>query len=265
MKEIRFDKMHGLGNDYIYINLDEYPIEDLGNFAKKYSHRRFGIGGDGVITYNKEPNGLYKMRIFNIDGSEGLMCGNAIRCVAKLLYERGLCKDNPMSIDTASGIKILELKLEGEEVTSVRVDMGSPKVGEKLMVMEHEGTLTDVGNPHFVHFMQEDLDDYPLEVIGPKMEFHESFPTEINFEIAQVQNRHLIKMRVWERGSGLTWACGTGATATAVAAISAGLAESPVTISMPGGDLSIEWSGNEADSAFMIGSATHVFEGVIKI
>lgn len=265
MREIQFDKMHGLGNDYIYIDLDRFPIEDLEAFAVKYSHRRFGIGGDGIITYNREPSGLYKMRIFNLDGSEGMMCGNAIRCVAKLLYERGLCRENPMRIDTRSGVKILELTIEGEVVTRVRVDMGVPKVGEEQEVMQTMGCTIDVGNPHFVHFIQSDPDDYPLERVGPQMETHSAFSDGINYEVVQVKDRRTIKMRVWERGSGLTWACGTGATATAIAALHQGLVDSPVTIEMPGGDLEIEWGGGEAESAFMTGSATHVFKGILEL
>lgn len=264
--EIVFDKLHGLGNDYIYVDLDRFPIEDLEGFAEKYSHRRMGIGGDGVITYNKEASGNYLMRIFNLDGSEGLMCGNAIRCVAKLLYERGLCQSNPMTINSRSGEKILALTIEGDEVTHARVDMGLPKVLERSkQVDEVEGVSVSVGNPHFINFITQEPDDYPLDTIGPRIEKHVAFPDGVNYEIAQVIDCHTIKMRVWERGSGLTMACGTGATATAVAAIHRGLADSPVTVMMPGGDLTIDWSGNEADSVFMTGPATYVFQGKVMI
>lgn len=264
--EVIFDKLHGLGNDYIYIDLDRYPIEDLEAFAIKYSDRRCGIGGDGIITYNKEPDGMYLMRILNIDGSEGMMCGNAIRCVAKLLYERGLCKDNPMAINTRSGVKILALTIEGDEVTHARVDMGKPVVLDEAMgVDEIVGTSVSVGNPHYVHFIDTDPDEYALDTVGPRVEKHEAFPEGVNYEVARVLDNHTIKMRVWERGSGLTMACGTGATATAVVAIRSGLVESSVRVMMPGGDLTIDWSGSEQDSVFMTGSATYVFQGKINI
>ncbi len=266
MMEIVFDKLHGLGNDYIYVDIDRYPIGNLEGFAQQFSPRRTGIGGDGIITYNKETSGHYLMRIFNLDGSEGLMCGNAIRCVAKLLYERGLCRDNPMTINTRSGEKILTLTIEGEQVTHARVDMGLPKVLEdSRLVDEVEGVSVSVGNPHFINFIAQDPDDYPLDTIGPRIEKHIAFPDGVNYEIAQILDRHTIKMRVWERGSGLTMACGTGATATAVAAIHKGIADSPVKVIMPGGDLTIDWSGNECDSVFMTGPATYVFQGKVVI
>ncbi|MDO5016841.1 MAG: diaminopimelate epimerase [Porphyromonas sp.] len=266
MMEVVFDKLHGLGNDYIYVDLDRYAIDDLPAFARKVSDRRFGIGGDGVITYNKEHTGHYLMRIFNIDGSEGLMCGNAIRCVAKLLYERGMCTDNPMTINTRSGEKILALTVEEGQVTAARVDMGVPTVIDTAMpVGDLQGTSVSTGNPHFVRFISNDPDDYPLQVEGPQVERHPVFPDGVNYEVAQIIDRSTIKMRVWERGSGLTLACGTGATATAVAAIAQQLADSPVRVMMPGGDLSIEWSGDPADSAFMTGPATYVFQGKIMI
>ena len=264
--EIVFDKLHGLGNDYIYVDIDRFPIEDLEGFAREFSPRRTGIGGDGLITYNKEASGAYLMRIFNLDGSEGLMCGNAIRCVAKLLYERGLCQDNPMTINTRSGEKILVLTIEDGKVTHARVDMGLPKVLEdSKQVDEVEGVSVSVGNPHYIHFIAEDPDTYALDTIGPRIEKHAAFPDGVNYEVAQVLDRHSIKMRVWERGSGLTMACGTGATATAVAAIYKGLVDSPVKVMMPGGDLTIDWSGNETKSVFMTGSATYVFQGKVTI
>lgn len=266
MMEVIFDKLHGLGNDYIYVDLDRFPIADLEGFARRFSDRRLGVGGDGVITYNREASGIYLMRIFNLDGSEGMMCGNAIRCVAKLLYERGLCNSNPMTINTRSGEKILMLTIEDNQVTHARVDMGCPKVLEdSKQVDEVEGVSVSVGNPHFVHFMESSPEEYPLDSIGPRIEKHEAFSDGVNYEIAQVLDRNSIRMRVWERGSGLTMACGTGATATAVAAIRRGLVDSPVKVMMPGGDLTIDWSGDERDSAFMTGSATYVFQGKVMI
>lgn len=266
MREIYFDKLHGLGNDYIYVNIDEYPIEDIPAFARKYCDRRFGIGGDGVITYHLDFSTHYMMRIFNIDGSEGMMCGNAIRCVAKLLYEQGLDWRNPMTIETQSGEKILDLTIEGDEVVATRVDMGCPVVLEgQKEVQGIEGSYISVGNPHFVQFIQGDPDDYPLAKKGPKVEQDKAFPDGVNFEVAQVVSPQHIKMRVWERGSGLTQACGTGATATAVAAIYHHLSEHRVTVEMPGGELVIEWSGNPYDSVFMTGPATYVYSGKIIV
>lgn len=268
MSEIRFHKMHGLGNDYIYINLDNYPIRDLPSFARKYSDRRFGIGGDGVITYQKSDQGDYRMRVFNLDGSEALMCGNAIRCVAKLLYETALCQRDEIRIDTLSGQKVLQLTIQNNHVVGVRVDMNPPRVVDATKEIEVEGSAiqgvqVDVGNPHYVHFVEIDPDDYPLDTIGPLVEHHPEFEGGINYEVVRVLTPHQVKMRVWERGSGLTWACGTGATAIAVAGIATKRLESPVTVAMPGGDLTIEWDGNEASSAYMIGGATLVYEGVV--
>ncbi len=266
---VRFDKMHGLGNDYIYINTDRYPIRDLEAFARRYSDRRFGIGGDGVVTYGREGGEVYRMRIFNIDGSEGQMCGNAIRCVAKLLYEEGLDHTNPMRIDTASGLKVLHLVTdEMGRVGSVRVDMGRPVLLEHELSVSVEGATytgmqVSMGNPHFVTFLDQDPMQYPLEHFGPLVERHSHFPDRVNFEIVRVEDRHHLSMRVYERGSGLTLACGTGACATAVAALESGLVESPVEIRMPGGALSIEWNGDPMDSVFMTGPATWVYAGQV--
>lgn len=267
---LRFEKMHGLGNDYIYINLDKYPIRDLPAFARKYSDRRFGIGGDGVVTYSREGGSDYRMRIFNIDGSEGLMCGNAIRCVAKLLYEEGLDRHNPMRIDTASGVKILELTTdESDRVQQVRVDMGRPELLDRELEVSVEGAAytgmqVSMGNPHFVTVIDSDPMSHPLEKYGPLVEQHPYFPDRVNFEIVQVTDRGHLVMRVYERGSGLTLACGTGACATAVAAIEQGLVDSPVEIRMPGGTLTIEWSGDYGEPVFMTGPATRVYKGEME-
>lgn len=264
--EITFDKLHGLGNDYIYINLDEHPLQDIPEFAKTYSPRRIGIGGDGVVTYNREPSGNYLMRIFNQDGSEGMMCGNAIRCVAKLLYERGLCRKNPMTINTQSGEKVLSLVISNGIVTDAKVDMGCPKIYDPHKTIDDiEGVWVSIGNPHFVHFIETDPNDYPLETIGPKIEHSPIFEGGINYEVARITDKHNIEMRVWERGSGLTMACGTGATATGVAAIRLGIVDSPVKVSMPGGSLVIDWGGSETLSAFMTGPATYVFQGKVNV
>lgn len=267
---IHFVKLHGIGNDYIYINADEYPIADLPAFAEKYSNRRFGIGGDGVVTYGKGTGTDYRMRIFNTDGSEGMMCGNAIRCVAKILYERGLDRTNPMRIETASGTKVLELKTDDRDrVTGVRVDMGTPEILDRDLHIavegaEYTGMQVSMGNPHYITLIDSDPMQYPLEQYGPLVERHGYFPDRVNFEIIQPIDRHHLAMRVYERGSGLTLACGTGACATAVAAIEQGIAESPVTVQMPGGELTIEWEGSETDPVYMTGSATKVFEGTVE-
>ena len=269
-RKIQFTKMHGIGNDYIYVDLDAFPIKDLTAFAVKHSDRHFGIGGDGVVTYNKEADDLYRMRIFNTDGSEGLMCGNAIRCVAKLVYESGKLPQNPLRITTASGIKTLELTLDEEgKMALARVDMNPPVVGEdhfevKIPEATYTGTKVSMGNPHFVTFIDTDPDEYPLDVLGPKVEKHELFPDRVNFEIVQVTGPHTLKMRVYERGSGLTLACGTGACASAVAAIHHGLVESPVTVKMPGGELKIEWTGDPQSSVFMTGPAAVAFTGEVE-
>lgn len=267
-RKIRFTKMHGIGNDYIYINTDAYPVGDLPAFARRYSDRHTGIGGDGVVTYSKESDGTYRMRIFNIDGSEGMMCGNAIRCVAKLLYEGELCPQTEMDIRTASGVKHLVLTVQEGVVTGVRVDMNPPRILRQELEVRtsserYVGTEVSMGNPHYVTFVEQDIPTYPLETAGPQVERHELFPDRINFEIARVIDRSTILMRVYERGSGLTLACGTGACATAVAAIHTHRAESPVTIQMPGGDLLIEWAGEESEPVYMTGPAEIAFEGEV--
>lgn len=271
-KEIKFHKMHGLGNDYIYIDLDAYPIHDLPGFACKYSDRRKGIGGDGVITYQKEGDKDFRMRVFNLDGSEALMCGNAIRCVAKLLYESGRIdtKASSLTIHTLSGKKVIELTTEGGKMLSAKVDMNPPlllnpkheiQVGAKRLT----GYEVSVGNPHFVRFIKDDIQSYPLGTEGPAVEHHPDFPEGINYEIANVLSPHHVRMRVWERGSGLTHACGTGATVVAVAGIAMGILQSPVRVEMPGGELTIEWSGSHSEPAYMIGGATLVYRGIVEI
>ncbi|MDO5035474.1 MAG: diaminopimelate epimerase [Porphyromonas sp.] len=272
-RTIHFTKMHGLGNDYVYINSDLYPLTDPSAFSIKYSDRRKGIGGDGLILYGKGEEETYEMRIFNIDGSEGLMCGNAIRCVAKLLYQEGLDRSREMEIRTASGSKYLSLTIgNNDEVESVRVDMNPPRIINEELKLETSngwqvvGQHVDVGNPHLVQFVSEDLTDFPLEVVGPEVEESELFqPHKVNYEIARVVDPHTIEMRVWERGSGMTMACGTGACATAVAAIHQGLGESPIEVKMPGGDLVIEWSGDQEEPVYMTGDATLVYRGELTI
>lgn len=267
--------MHGLGNDYIYINTDLYPIPDLPSFSLKYSDRRTGIGGDGVVTYSFDKEAqCYRMRIFNIDGSEGLMCGNAIRCVAKLLYERGFVHEEVIDIVTGSGVKTIWMTIDRgtNKVTHARVDMSAPKLlSPSLDVVSesgssYEGVHVSMGNPHFVTFLETPVASFPLESEGSMVESHPTFlPDRVNFEIAHVLSPKEIQMRVYERGSGITQACGTGACGTAVAAIHRNLVTSPVDVHMPGGTLTIEWDGDFGSPVYMTGPATHVFEGSLEI
>lgn len=271
MKEIHFTKMHGLGNDYIYVNLDKYPIKDLAGFSQFWSVPKFGIGADGLVTYQRITDDTFRMRIFNADGSEGLMCGNAARCIGKLLYEKGLVKNRIIRLETKSGTKVIELITTDDRIVSnVKVDMGKPSIIQSnLSIREnnHElyGTEVSIGNYHFVSFLPDiKLASFPLKEIGPIVETHPNLLHRVNFEVATIESSNIIRMRVWEIGSGITMACGTGACATAIAAIYNGYVSSPVQINMDGGSLSVEWSGNELDSVFMIGDATFVFDGVLN-
>lgn len=268
MTKIKFIKMHGLGNDYIYVDADTYVIDNPAEFSIQWSPRHTGIGADGLVLYGKDRSGYYRMRIFNADGSEALMCGNAIRCVGKILYERGYISSDTIDILTNSGIKHLKLTVRDHKVTDATVDMNPPTVMENLERVElDEVTLSGIGvgigNPHWITFLEggATVEEYPLERIGPKVEHHPLFEDRTNFEIVEVVSEHHIRMRVWERGSGITMACGTGACASGVAAIHTGRAKSPVTVSMPGGDLVIEWDGSLSSPVYMTGGATYVFDG----
>lgn len=284
-KEISFVKMHGIANDYVYVfdNGDNLP-DDLNRLAIAISNRHCGVGGDGlvVISRSDRKDADFRMRIFNADGSEAQMCGNASRCVGKYLYERGYTDSLEIRLETLAGIKILHLNVDDTgKINSVRVDMEAPIFEpSKIPVEDAIGTSDSVmkavkvsednkelifntvsmGNPHAVCFIDVIDDSYVLG-IGPKIENNKSWPERTNVEFAKILNRHLIEMRVWERGSGETMACGTGACATAVAAISLGLTESPVTVRLTGGDLKIEWEGPESH-VFMSGGATTVAEGI---
>lgn len=268
MTKIKFIKMHGLGNDYIYVDADKYVIDNPAEFSIQWSPRHTGIGADGLVLYDKDRSGYYRMRIFNADGSEALMCGNAIRCVGKILYERGYISSDTIDILTNSGVKHLKLTVRDHKVTEATVDMNPPTVMENLERVElDEVTLSGIGvgigNPHWITFLEggATVEEYPLERIGPKVEHHPLFADRTNFEIVEVVSEHHIKMRVWERGSGITMACGTGACASGVAAIHTGRAKSPVSVSMPGGDLVIEWDGSLSSPVYMTGGATYVFDG----
>ena len=277
---MKFTKMHGIGNDYIYVNGFEEKIEDSSALSMKVSDRHFGIGSDGLIIINPSKVADFEMEMYNADGSQGRMCGNGIRCVGKYVYDYGLTDKTQIAVETLSGIKYLELQVKNGKVETVRVDMGEPILlsNEIPIVSENDEVLDEVivvdgkdyrmtgvsmGNPHAV-VLVEDVVNFPIEKIGPKFENHERFPERINTEFVRVVDRNTIEMRVWERGSGETFACGTGACAVAVACIRNGLVDRAVTIQLLGGDLFIEW--NEQDNhVFMTGTATTVFDGEIAL
>ena len=276
---IKFTKMHGAGNDYIYVNTLLYNIEDPNAASIKWSDRHKGIGSDGLVLICK-PTSMradYRMRIFNADGSEAMMCGNASRCIGKYLYERGLTHSTSIRLETLSGIKTLHLHLNEDktQVESVTVDMLEPQLeNSKQYASEGDGTLkaafrsfkgtfVSMGNPHFVTFV-DDIDDIDIARFGSIMEHDKSFPERANIEFAQIMPDGEIRTRVWERGSGITMACGTGACATGVAAALTNRRRRTSDIKMDGGTLHIEWS--EADNhVYMTGPAAFVFDGEIKL
>lgn len=280
---IKFTKMHGAGNDYIYVNTLLYNIEDPAKASIEWSKPHFGIGSDGLILIGEatEADADFSMRIFNNDGSEAMMCGNGTRCVAKFLHDKGLTDKNPIRLQTLSGIKILNLHLDSEnKVETVTVDMGEPiltqpsqfgvhggkAVGWELTVegRQFTGTFVSMGNPHFVIFLDEDVEKFPVEKYGPILEHHDVFPQRCNIEFAQVKPDGTIRMRVWERGSGITLACGTGACATAVAAKLTGRRGSKSDIQMDGGLLNIEWK-EDTSHIMMTGPAAISFEGEVEV
>ena len=275
-----FTKMHGCGNDYIYFDCFKQTIDNPNKMSEKLSDRHFSIGGDGIVMICPSEVADAKMRMFNIDGSEGKMCGNAIRCVAKFLYERDIKKKKKISIETLSGIKYLDLKVENEKVVLVTVDMGKAilkpaeipakfdgdtVVKEKMNVdgKDYQVTCVSMGNPHCIIFDETDPDDIEIEKIGPKFEKHEKFPEQVNTEFIKVIDEKTLKMRVWERGSGETLACGTGACASVVAAVLNGYCKKgeDVTVHLTGGDLIIKYTD---DAVFMTGPAEVAFDGTVE-
>lgn len=273
---IRFTKMHGIGNDYIYINCMESVPERLPDLAREMSDRHMGVGGDGIVLICPSDVADFRMRMFNNDGSEARMCGNASRCIAKYVHDHGLTRNNPISLETLSGIKALSLNMEGDEVASVTVDMGEPSMDKEVIPViaeedrvvekpvstpfgEVNVTAVSMGNPHGVIFVDR-IEDVPFDQLGPYMERHEMWPDRANIEFAQVLDPENIRMRVWERGTGETLACGTGACATAVAAVLTGRTGKSVTLHLRGGDLHIELADN--GHVMMTGPAEEVFEGV---
>lgn len=266
-QKIKFTKMHGAGNDYIYVDTIKSPIESPDKLSVAWSARHTGIGSDGLVLIGSSDKADFSMRIFNADGSEAQMCGNASRCIGKYLYEYGLTSKTTVTLDTLSGIKILRLHIEDGKVDSVTVDMGAPTgIHEQIVEAQGKqftGTVLSMGNPHLVIFVN-DIKDIHLESIGPELENHPLFPDRINVEFAQLLENGSIRMRVWERGSGITQACGTGACATAVAAAFTGWTGRASDIIMDGGRLHIEWNEKDGHVA-MTGGATRVFEGEIEI
>lgn len=266
---MKFTKMQGIGNDYVYVNCFEETIKNPCRVAQIVSDRHFGIGSDGLILIEPSEKADCRMRMYNLDGSEGAMCGNAIRCVGKYVYDHGIAKKERISVETQSGLRYLELVVEQGKVASVTVDMGEPELTsllpEPICVdgKDYEFVGISVGNPHAVYFM-EDIDILDLERIGPAFEHHERFPERTNTEFIQLVDRSHIRMRVWERGSGETWACGTGATASVAAAILMGYVEHSVRVSLRGGDLVITWN-RETNHIFMTGPAVEVFHGEMDI
>ena len=279
---LSFVKMEGCGNDYVYVNgfTQKVAKEDKPALVRKLSDRHFGIGGDGVIFINPSDIAEFEMEMYNADGSRGEMCGNGIRCVAKFVYDEGLTDKKEITVESFGKIKYLTLFEESGGIRSVRVNMGepilkaeeipvvcdhSPVVDEAIEVCEKEYRMTCVsmGNPHAVVFV-DDTDNFPLEQIGPYFENHVRFPRRTNTEFVQVINRNYVKMRVWERGSGETLACGTGCCATAVACVLNGLTNEKITVEVLGGKLEIEWD-REKNLVWMTGPATTVFRGTVEI
>ncbi len=278
---MKFTKMQGLGNDYVYVNCFSETVENPEELAKKISDRHFGIGSDGLILIEPSSAADFKMEMFNADGSEGQMCGNGIRCVGKYVYEHHLTKKKDLTVETASGIRSLALTVSGGTVKSVCADMGSPVlaageipvsaadpdsplIGVPLAVGEETYRITCVsmGNPHCV-VRVEDPDALDLSEIGPQFENHAFFPGRVNTEFISIPDKKTIRMRVWERGSGETLSCGTGACAAAVAACLNGWTEDSVTVRLLGGDLLIRYD-REENRVFMTGPAVTVFEGDYK-
>ncbi|MBN2436705.1 MAG: diaminopimelate epimerase [Spirochaetes bacterium] len=277
MKSLKFVKIHGIGNDYIYIDGINSTINKLSDLSIKISNRHFGVGSDGLIALLPSQKADFRMRMFNADGSEAEMCGNGIRGLAKMIHDHGFSKKKQLTIETLAGIMELELTLKDNKVSMVTVDMGEPilerekipMIGEPGHVIEEtieledsvkfELTAVSVGNPHAIIFV-EDVDNFPIEKYGSLIEKHPLFPSRINVEFVKILSSNEAKQRTWERGSGETMACGTGATAVTVAGALTGRLDSQSTIHLLGGDLMIRWD-KQTNHLFMTGPATEVFKG----
>lgn len=267
--KIKFTKMHGAGNDYIYVNTLQYPIEQPEDTAIRWSRPHTGIGSDGLVLIGASDKADFSMRIFNADGSEAKMCGNASRCIGKYLYEYGLTDKTDIALDTLSGIKRLLLDVDGNRtVQSVTVDMGTPtdihevELGDDFAPY-NKGIAVSMGNPHLVIFV-DDVMKVNLPDVGPRLEHHPLFPDRVNVEFAQVIDKEHIRMRVWERGSGITQACGTGACATAAAACHTRRCGRTADVAMDGGTLRLHWRDSDGHM-LMTGPATKVFDGEIEL
>ena len=259
---MHFTKMQGLGNDYLYVYGD--VPENIAAISQKLSDRHFGAGSDGMIYISPSDKADFKMRIFNADGSEAKMCGNGIRCVGKYVYDKGYTDKTHLSVETLSGVKTLDLQIRGGKVKSVTVDMGKVTVGEEKEIAVGGQTVCgipiSVGNPHFVVFIP-DAQTVPLQTVGPLIEKHPSFPEGVNAEFVQTTGDNQLRMRVWERGSGVTMACGTGACAASAAAVHKGLCRHsvPISVQLDGGTLEIQV--DPAGFVRMTGPAETVYEG----
>ena len=277
---IKFTKMQGLGNDYVYMDAIHQKIENESSLAQFVSNRHFGIGSDGLILICKSDVADFKMRMFNSDGSEAEMCGNGIRCVGKFVYDKGLTDKTTVTIETLAGIKTLELNTKDGKVETVKVDMGEPILNPKEipvisdeepvknLMLEAEGrkfkfTCVSMGNPHAITEV-EDTEEFDVEKYGKVLEVDKAFPNKTNVEFIQIVDKNHVKMRVWERGAGETLACGTGACATAVACYLNGKTDRNVEVELLGGKLYIEWN-EENNHIFMTGPAVTVFEGMLEI
>ena len=278
---VKFTKMHGLGNDYVYMDAINQKIENRSELAKFISDRHFGIGSDGLILICPSEKADFRMQMFNQDGSEAEMCGNGIRCVGKFVYDKGLTNKKTITVETLAGIKTLVMTEKNGKIEAVRVNMGEPILEPKLIPViseenpvknlqlkvedkEFKFTCVSMGNPHAVAFIEEDVNDFDICKYGAKLEVNKAFPNKANIEFINVIDDKTLKMRVWERGAGETLACGTGACASAVAAMLNGYTSREVTVHLLGGDLKIEWS--KADNhVYMTGTATTVFEGEIEV
>ena len=274
---LKFTKMHGLGNDYVYMDAINQNIENRAELAKFVSDRHLGIGSDGLILICPSEVADFKMQMFNSDGSEAEMCGNGIRCVGKFVYDKGLTNKTTISIETLAGIKVLEMQEEQGKIKLVKVDMGEPileperipvksneypvkNLGLKAADKEFNFTCVSMGNPHAITFIKEDVNNFDICKYGKILECDEAFPNRANIEFVNILDEKTLKMRVWERGAGETLACGTGACGVAVAAILNNYTQRKVTVKLLGGDLEIEWN-KEDNHVYMTGPATTVFEG----
>lgn len=278
--KIKFTKMQGCGNDYIYVNCLEETVNNPSEVAKVLSDRHFGIGSDGLILIKPSESADFQMEMYNADGSESAMCGNGVRCIAKYVYDYGLTDKTRIKLETKAGIKYLDLKIEDGKVAMVTVDMGSPILeGKKIPVAldkeqvvaepitvdgkEYEFTAVSMGNPHAVMFV-DNTENVAIDRIGPKFEYHEMFPERVNAEFIQILDRKRVNMRVWERGSGETLACGTGACASVVACVLNGRTDNEVFVHLLGGDLLVRYDQKQK-KVFMTGPAEVVFDGEVDI